>query len=169
MIFSVYVGIDPGLKGGLTAISGGGVIFWCIPMPVITDGKKNLLDSRMIANKLRELPLDTIVVIEKVHSMPKQSVSSMFTFGYGAGVLEGVCAALNLRYVFVAPQTWMKSVLADMPGGVEKSSIAFCKRFFNQDFLATPRSKVPHDGMTDSACMALYGLKEYGSSQPKGA
>ena len=38
---------------------------------------------------------DVLAVLENVHSMPKQGVSSSFCFGEGKGIWEGILAALK--------------------------------------------------------------------------
>ena len=50
----------------------------------------------------------TMCVIEKVHSMPKQGVKSMFTFGMNFGQWLGILSAFEIPYIEVTPQKWMK-------------------------------------------------------------
>ena len=97
-----------------------------------------------------------LVVVEKVGAMPGQGVTSMFNFGMGYGMWVGMLAALGFPYELVAPQKWKAAVL----GGTKKDKRAAIeyvqRRFPDVSLLATPRSKVPHDGMADAACLALY-------------
>ena len=143
-------------------------ILVCVPMPVLKDGKGK---SKVDANALRVLLEESEVqhvAIEKVGAMPGQGVTSMFTFGYGAGVIEGVVASLSYPngdsierppYEFVTPQAWMKVCFAGMAKGEHKVSPLYCsRRWPGKSFLATERSRVPHNGMTDSACIADYLL-----------
>ncbi|MFM6207166.1 hypothetical protein, partial [Planktothrix sp.] len=61
------------------------------------------------ASELRRLiPPDSIIILESVHAMPGQGVSSMFSFGLGYGVWLGIVAALNVPIEFVTPQAWKK-------------------------------------------------------------
>jgi hypothetical protein len=84
----------------------------------------------------------------------------MFSFGYGTGILEGILIAMRIPYRRVRPQEWMKEVLKGLPK-VEKASVLFCQRQWpGTDWRGTERSKKPHDGKTDSACMAYYGLNK---------
>lgn len=157
-------GIDPGLSGGITFIEvvGDGMftIHSCI-MPTIELGKKNVLDGYEISGIIKAYQ-PSAIYIEKVSAMPGQGVTSMFSFGYGAGVLEGICAALQRSYSFVSPQSWMKEILKDMPKDGTKSSMVYCQRRFpNVDWRKSERSKIPHNGKTDSCCIALYGLAQY--------
>ena len=46
--------------------------------------------------------------IEKVHAMPKQGVTSMFTFGYGYGGLRMALIAAGFPFQEVQPRAWQK-------------------------------------------------------------
>lgn len=50
----------------------------------------------------------SLVVIEDVHSMPGQGVSSTFAFGFASGMVEGVATALGMRVLRVSPAVWRK-------------------------------------------------------------
>ena len=143
------MGIDPGLKGGIAYITKGGTA--AIPMPV-TGGD---IDGHQIAAHLRDIS-PTIVIIEKVHSMPKQGVSSTFKFGMGYGLVIGVCETLGIPYRLVTPQAWKKTVLAGTAKD-KNSAVAFVRRAFPAIDLSPGRKRVPHDGMADAMCLAEYG------------
>jgi crossover junction endodeoxyribonuclease RuvC len=53
--------------------------------------------------------LATLIVVEDVHSMPTQGVSSMFAFGFASGLIEGVAVALGKKVLKVSPQVWKKA------------------------------------------------------------
>lgn len=160
------VGIDPGLDGGLTTLSTSdtgriGVVD-SEPMPTIGGSKgKRLISLAGVKNFLLAAQPD-LVIIERVSAMPGQGVSSMFNFGYGVGLLEGIVFTLGLQQQFVLPQAWQKIVLKGIPRDNAKPSQIFCQRTFpNVDWRGTERSKVPHNGKTDSCCLAYYGLTEH--------
>lgn len=52
------------------------------------------------------LPKPDACVIEQVGAMPKQGVTSMFRFGYAAGMVEGCAAALGLPIHFMRSNQW---------------------------------------------------------------
>lgn len=173
----IVAGIDPGLNGGITFIeeyTSPGVVqvplkIVSYPMPTLKVGTHTVIDSLAVAAMLRPAEgypdINTLIVmIEKVGAMPGQGVTSMFTFGYGAGILEGICAALRIPYKLVTPQTWQKKILVGLPKGEGgKSSVLYCQRKFPQvDWKASSRCKKAHDGMTDSACLAVYAAMEVG-------
>lgn len=148
-------GVDPGLDGGLTVLNQNKEIVDSIIMPTLDLGKRRILNAVAIVHFLERYPLKHIV-LERVASRPDQSAQSVFTFGYGAGILEGIVATLKIPYSLVIPQVWMKKVLLGLPKEAGKSSIVYCQRTYPQvDWRGTERSRVPHDGKTDSACIAL--------------
>lgn len=158
----VIIGIDPGINGGLTVLNELGSILHKEVMPVI-DGS---VDAHAITNTIGLWTFgtdDSIVVIEKVHSMPKQGVASTFKFGMGYGVLQGVCAALRLQYHLVTPQAWQKVILAGQgKKDTKDASAAFCKRNWpKEDWTKSERATKVHDGMTDAACIAEYGRRTF--------
>ena len=48
------------------------------------------------------------IIIEDVHSMPKQGVKSMFNFGRKKGEVEAMCYILNIKPIWIIPQQWKK-------------------------------------------------------------
>lgn len=147
------VAIDPGKNGAIAFISSQEDDPIVHPMPMA--GKE--LDLPAIAELIQSADL---VVIEKVHAMPGQGVTSMFTFGCGYGAIQGITAALKIRTELVPPQTWKSSVLK----GTKKdkdAAIAYCRKAFPDISLVLPRCRKPHDGMADALCLAEYGRRTY--------
>lgn len=101
--------MDPGASGAIAVIRDG-VCTDLLDMPAgkITVGKttRDRISPELLGLALRDLlPLDA-VYIEEVAAMPKQGVSSVFTFGQAHGMVLGAFAALGVRIVRVRPQTW---------------------------------------------------------------
>jgi crossover junction endodeoxyribonuclease RuvC len=110
----IVCGVDPGLLGALAVLdSERGLVVGLHDLPVHkvgarASGKVKLeIDARGIATILRQHRPER-VVIEQVSAMPRQGVSSTFRFGYVAGVIYGVTAALDLSVSFVTPQRWQQ-------------------------------------------------------------
>ena len=80
------LGIDPGLTGGLCfykpAIGNYESYVSFHPMPVMDDNGSKTIDTVMLY-KLLELHDLNYIILEKVHAMPKQGVTSVFTFEIG--------------------------------------------------------------------------------------
>lgn len=158
---TIIVGIDPGLDGGLSTLiksdDGRIVHIKSEPMPTIGGAKgKRMISLAGVKNFLLEAN-PHIVIMERVGAMPGQGVSSMWNFGHGVGVIEGIVFTLGLQTMFVLPQAWQKVVLKGLPKDMEKPSQLFCQRTFpNVDWRASERCRTPHDGKTDACCLAYF-------------
>lgn len=145
------LGCDPGFSGGLSLFENGKCLeAFLMPIYESTNGKRNI-DGTTIANYIRSKKVEAII-IEDVHSMPKQGISSAWQFGKGFGIILGVCMALNIKIIQISPMKWKKLVLGNDYDHVEKTgAMNFCKATFPEiSLLATKRCKIPHDGICDS-------------------
>lgn len=161
----LVVGIDPGLDGGLTALLAQRptpYVRASEPMPTIGGAKgKRLIDAAGVKRFLAAWSPD-LVIIERVGARTGQGVTSMFNFGYGAGLIEGIVFAMGFRVEFVLPQEWQKEVYRGLPRDNPKPSVIFCQRTYPAfDWRGTERSRTPHDGKTDSCCIAYYGVTKH--------
>lgn len=110
---NVFVGIDPGIGGAVAVIDHLTTLrIYNVPK-IKTPTGKNDYDIPKMVEILRPYCVNTqkepvVVVIEAVHAMPGQGVSSTFHFGRGKGLWEGICHALGCTVKMVTPQTWKK-------------------------------------------------------------
>lgn len=152
-------GIDPGLSGGwavlsckegaLPALVAGG------RMPTLKQGSKTLVDASELYGQLtKPLPgpgLDA-VVLETVHAMPRQGVSSTFTFGTAYGAAHAVAQLSAVRLEGVPPQAWKKhfGLSQDKRSSLDRAAAAFGRdAMVNWTVLA-------NDGIAEAALMALW-------------
>lgn len=106
-MYQTFIGIDPGVSGAIASISPTGIQF--IDCPIIKVSGKTKPNPTLMASELKRLiTSDSIIIIEAVHALPGQGVTSMFSFGMGYGVWLGIIAALAVPVEFVSPQTWKK-------------------------------------------------------------
>lgn len=97
----IWLGIDPGQKGGLVALSNFGVIEYEVMHSTEFDIWLWFEDRNH---------LNVTACIEKVHSMPKQGVASSFTFGVNYGNLRMALTAAGISFEEVLPRTWQKGL-----------------------------------------------------------
>lgn len=144
----IYIGIDPGKKGGYA---------WIWDEAVRTMP----WDDTFFPHDMHFLQAagdGIIACVEKVGAMPGQGVTSMFNFGKSAGYIEGVLAGLGIPYQLITPQRWKKEYTLH---NSKQKSIEVCKRLFPEvNLLPTPRSKVPSDGMAEALLMAEYARRK---------
>ena len=100
-------GIDPG-NGGAFVLLADAALLDVADMPVIEVNGKRRINAAAVTDIVVRFNAD-LTVIEQVAAMPRQGVSSTFAFGYGAGLLEGVHAALGRPLVMVRPAMWKRA------------------------------------------------------------
>lgn len=149
----IYCGIDPGLSGAIAFLNSDGTILGVLKMPVIRNGTKRQICVGSLLNILGKYN-PTYSAVEKVHAMPGQGVASMFTFGYGCGLLEGVMAARSLSYCHVTPQAWQKRLFegVETAMGKKRSAIVVAKRW--------PTQRKVTEGEADALCIAEWLRRE---------
>lgn len=146
----LFVGIDPGLTGGIG---------------IIDTDNNTAVAYRYTPDKLIEV-LQTLVnkdnahfTVEQVHAMPKQGVSSTFTFGTGYGMILGILRANGIIPQDAEPSVWKRKlrVTADKQTSIHRAM----KLFPNTSLLPTPRCRVPSDGLAEALLIAEYGRLTY--------
>ena len=113
----MIIGIDPGVNGAVVVLdrNGSGTLepvgAWDIP--TTQAGKRREVSGTLLARSLRNTNLvgglrDARVVLENVHSMPRDGGVAAFAFGQSVGTIRGVIETLSLPYERVTPQAWQK-------------------------------------------------------------
>lgn len=144
----IYIGIDPGKRGGYCYIIDGQVTArpW--------DDMFFVQDMHCLA--VMDEP--KVAAVEKVGAFSGQGVKSMFSFGHSLGFIEGVLSGLGIPYQLIPPVTWKRSF--SLIGKDKKASIETCQKLFPElNLMATPRSRVPSDGLAEAALLALYAKR----------
>jgi crossover junction endodeoxyribonuclease RuvC len=145
------VGIDPGISGAF-ALLVGGQIEQIIDMPTImVRGRARVTAAGVVDNLVGLNPHR--VVIEEVGVMPRQGIASGFSFGYGAGILEGVCAALGHPVTMVRPNVWKRE--ANVPA--DKGAARMMATRLWPDH-ANLFARVKDDGRAEAALLARWGM-----------
>lgn len=155
----IFIGIDPGKSGGIAVISSNDPAIEVFPIPLAGDE----IDMVAIWMRLKRycLGYNMACYIEKVGAMPKQGVTSMFSFGFTTGALHAIVACLEIPRYLVTPQAWKKEILAGTAKD-KAAAIEYCaKAYPGVNLFATERSKVCHDGMADALCIATYAKKQF--------
>ena len=98
----VFIGIDPGINGGIAIIYNDAYTVQKCPNTI-----QEMADV-IITLKDQAPNLPMYAIIEKCHSMPGNSGRSMFTFGCNYGQWLGILAVLRIPYIEVIPNKWMK-------------------------------------------------------------
>jgi crossover junction endodeoxyribonuclease RuvC len=162
----LYLGIDPGLRGGVAVLDGIGAVVLLRTMPLAGREVDGAELGRMVRG-LRDLDAHRdirLAAVEHVGSMPGQGVASTFAFGAGWGVVRGVLAALGVPMQLVRPPAWKKAILAGLTHDKD-GACRFCAARWPGTSLILPRCRTPHDGLADALCLAEWArLKNQGMS-----
>lgn len=105
----MLIGIDPGTTGAIVVLGDDLGYVAHLNMPTLKVGTKNRVNGAAVGAFLREhVTPSAHAFLEQVGAMPGQGVSSMFTFGHAAGVVEGLIQGLSIPYTLVTPQAWKR-------------------------------------------------------------
>lgn len=155
----VYVGIDPGAKGYVC-------VWWAV-------GKEYehcpIADTDSLKKLLREVAqCYAVAAIESVHSMPRQGVSTTFTFGKNYGIVLGMLMAYGIPYVEVAPRVWQKEmwspgdkIMRDGKVDTKLTSYSAARRLHpSMVFKRTERCKTFDDNKVDATLICDYAIRK---------
>lgn len=160
----IFVGVDNGLTGGIVAIpSYRGITIRMDVMPVQGKAKGNEVDSRAFLALFEDWPREAVTVLLETpgkHSPGVQALCSMWD-SYGA--IRAILETRGFRHYRIAPQTWQRKMLGNVAKGQTKpAALSAARRLWpGESFLATSRSKKPHEGLIDAALIAEYGRITY--------
>jgi Holliday junction resolvasome RuvABC endonuclease subunit len=107
----MYLGIDPGYTGAWGMIDHNGKYQSCGDM---LHNEKHILSTDVfweISEAMRKEDME--IIIEMVHSMPGQGVSSSFKFGMAFGAAIAITERFNCIWHMVTPQKWKKALQLD--------------------------------------------------------
>lgn len=157
----IYIGVDPGAKGGYAVISKTetGQAVFAYPWD---DNFFAMEMAFLMTTKERGI----VAAVEKVGARPGQGTVSMFNFGKNAGYIEGVLSALGIPYQLVPPAKWKKDF--SLIGKDKQASIATCHKLFPElDLKRTERCRTDSDGMAEALLMAEYARRHFGEGYVK--
>ncbi len=135
----LFLGADPGMSGGIGFIPESGLA-WAMKMPE-TDME---LFSELQGVRSR---YECFGLIESVHAMPKQGVSSSFKFGEGYGKLQMAFVAAGIPFDRVTPQKWQLALQCRTKGDKNISKARASELF--------PHIKITH-AIADSLLIAEH-------------
>lgn len=170
-----YIGIDPGVKGFITAMfPNGNFEFYSID-------ENDDLDLHRILKSIIERSLQVTAVLEDVHAIFGSSAKSTFNFGEIKGILKGLLVANEIPYTLIQPKQWQQEIwnnqdmivsykTINKSDGTEQkrkivdtksTSINAARRLFpNIDLRRNERCKTIDDNKVDSLLMAEYARRK---------
>lgn len=155
---TVFIGIDPGLHGAVAVIDTDTLRTRVFPHGGEISGIASAVREALAwcAVTTEEDLQEVIALLEDVHSMPKQGVSTTFKFGQAFGVSIGALSAFGVPFDFVTPAKWKATILGS--GKHEKAdSLEKARQLFPQcaDMLKFNKQ----DGNAEALLIAEYGRR----------
>lgn len=166
-----FIGCDLGLSGAISLLDENKKIVFCKPMPTI-----NVVVGK--AKKIRkQYDISAINVIiekwesdieiskagfERLRAIPYQTSQTAFSMGGGAMLFKTLFTVHKIPFVEFEPRSWQKEIFGNLGIQYNKdttkiASVQAAKQLFpGTNFRRTERCTKDDDGMTDSACIALY-------------
>ena len=146
-----FGGVDPGATGALAIINEEAKAVQMVDWAEPSELWGNLI-------KLPYWKDMKLVVLELVHAMPAQGVSSSFKFGVNYGQWQMALAALEVPYVLITPQRWRKVLDSSIPAKPEKEDLRqfALRRWPEASGLLTRKGD---HGRAEALIMALWGLR----------
>ena len=149
----IYIGIDPGFSGAWGMIDHNCVYRAC--------GDMHHTDKYLMTHEIFGEIIDALhgddheVVVEVVHSMPKQGVASSFKFGVAYGGAISIAQRLNCVVHMVTPQAWKKSLKLDSD---KNKSLAMARNLWP----TAPLKRQKDNGRAEALLMAYWLRKQNG-------
>lgn len=140
----IIIGIDPGASGGIA------VRYDSLDPSPVDVFKLDATESDIAQRMSHYQDVRSFAYLERVHSMPKQGVSSTFKFAQSYGFLRGLLIALKIPFEEVSPQKWQKAM-----GCLSKGDKNVTKARAQQLF---PQIKVTH-ASADALLICEYGRR----------
>ena len=152
----MVIGIDPGFTGAISFVVSKDVMqVFDLPLKLFMGRKQ--IDGTAFAKLIKDRQhLIRFAIIEDVHAMPNQGVTSTFRFGYNAGILLGVLNALNVKVLKVKPSVWKCALNLSSD---KKKSLQLAKKKFPAYKELFKRAK--DDGRAEAALLALYAFETF--------
>jgi crossover junction endodeoxyribonuclease RuvC len=125
-----------------------------IRMPTMQHRGKKLVDGKQMIEFLLRWDVD-VMVCEWVHAMPRQGVTSAFSFGRSTGAVEALGLFWAGRAEWVSPQVWKKHY------GLSKdkqASLDLAQQKFGDDFVWRKKAD---DGIAEAALIAHWFLDKH--------
>lgn len=165
-----YVGIDAGLKGGISLFDKYGRVIEIFDMPLTRSNLINVVNIGTFFKKIR----DNIIVFIEVPQFsdkvqPLENTATAFKYGINLGKIISILSLLKIEFIVISPIKWKKYF-----GLIRKSKIDSCikaskilptyaNKFIPSKLLPYNNSHkiVYNDGKAEAFLIGVYGLAVY--------
>lgn len=158
----IVLGCDPGMSGSIAWCHSSGALIAVADMPVVeVNGKRRISSAEL--GRLMQAREAHMIVIEGVGAIPRRKVkdgtetkevmgaASSFAFGYSAGIIEGIAAAMALPLQIIPARTWKKRAGVPTDKGAARM---MAQRLWPAS--AALFARVKDDGRAEAALLARF-------------
>lgn len=150
------VAVDPGVSGAVAVFDGS-------VLTAVHDIERLDDDGQVDPSTLLRLFQGAdMVVIERVHAVPRDRPSTAFKFGAAFGCACAIARVACFDVRLVSPQVWKPKVLGPNRGvdrkAQKKAAVDKVCSLGYRDLLIPPRGRVPSADRADSVCIGLYAI-----------
>tara|TARA_R100001510_G_scaffold57777_1_gene67687 strand:+ start:1122 stop:1643 length:522 start_codon:yes stop_codon:yes gene_type:complete len=154
---TVSIGIDNGTTGAAVAVDVGGSILGKIKMPLSEVGGSTCPDTTTLLEWAGSWEGAHITLEEAPKHAPSATSLRSQAIGFGM-IYDAFNRHPNFTIDLIHPRTWQTDTLGKVPKGRTKEFALvkandMCE---GEDWLATARSKKPHDGIVDAYLIACW-------------
>ena len=162
-----YIGIDPGLDGGIAKIHNSKILDVRI-MPTVSPGKGRKIDLTELCalGEFWHTAGQGVHVILEDPGGHAPSAAGLRSMTYSFAVAEMLLVAFSIPYTVVRAQTWQREFWKrpKLPKGQKfdnkGAALAAARRIWPaEDWTKSERATKPHDGMIDAALLAEWGRR----------
>ena len=146
------IGVDCGISGAIALLNDNDSFIAVYDMPVMAGtGKRQQVNGAELVKLLLPYKTSSVAYLERASAMPKQGVSSMFSFGCSYGIIQGVLAALSVPMVIVPPRTWKKRA------GIIGKEKDYCRTLMQRLYPMAELGRKKDIGRADALAIARFG------------
>jgi hypothetical protein len=170
----LYVGIDPGLDGGIVVVTDLGELADSCVMPTQehvhqhgsrTTRRRSLSEPR-VRDVFLALPQSPALVTMEALSRGHpglRGVNSALAMGLNHGLIRGLLCGLFIPHLLTPARKWQAAMLGSTSGDTKARSIELAQQLLPRLDLTPGKRTTPHDGLADAAMLALYGMRIHGT------
>ena len=147
----MFIGIDNGVSGGIVGLDHRGEVLLARAMPICKEFQRRRVDAVELAGLLKNA---TMVVYERPTG--SQSASAAASMADSFAVVDTVLRVNNIRRLAITSQKWQKHYWSKVDDTKAEALRVANGLWPSENWLATERSKKPHDGIVDAALIAYW-------------
>ena len=153
------LGIDPGKDGALVLLRGREVLAATRTRDLIGAAKWQAAHARAtgwLRSAHAEHWID-LAVLELYGGRSGEGRGSLLTVGVGWGMWLGAVSALGIPVRTPASASWTADMFRGIAGEGKELSVSRASQELPDLVLMPGRTRKPHDGLADAACLAMWG------------